>query len=162
MFHFKWNSICWVYFVNLYVSLHFFWHPDISVSLDMSLSKLWELVMDREAWRAAVQRVPKSWTWLSNWTDLSWHPSPPWGTRLQEKVKRCYNWAYHGGGVLVAKLCLTLWDSVDCGLPGCSVHGISRQASWNGLPFPPSRDLPNPGIEPTSPALQADSLLLSH
>ena len=39
---------------------------------------------------------------------------------------------------------------------------FSKQEYWSGLPFPPPGDLPNPGIEPASSALQADSLLLSH
>ena len=64
-----------------------------------------------------------------------------------------------GGGGLVTKSCLTLatpW-TVACQAP--LSMGVSWQECWSGLPFPSPGDLPDPGIKPMSPTLQADSLL---
>ena len=72
--------------------------------------------------------------WLSRWVDLSTSESE------------------------ITQSCPTLCDPMDWNLPGLSVHGISRQEYWSGLPFPSPGDLPDPGIEPRSPTLQADTL----
>ena len=60
--------------------------------------------------------------------------------------------------VLVTQSYLTLCDPMNCSPSGYSVQGFSRQEYWSGLPFPSPGDLPDPGIEPGSPALQADAL----
>ena len=59
-----------------------------------------------------------------------------------------------------AQSCPAHYDHMDWSPPGSSVHGdsFSRQKYWSELPFPPPGDLPNSGIEPRPPTLQADSL----
>ena len=68
-------------------------------------------------------------------------------------------YTHGGGGGLVNKSCLTLVIPWTVAYQAPLSMGFSRQASWSGLPFPSPEDLPDPGMEPGSPALQADVLL---
>ena len=55
------------------------WVDGIADLMYVNLSELWELVMDREDWRAAIRGVAKSWTQLSDWTELNWTGRSRWG-----------------------------------------------------------------------------------
>ena len=94
----------------------------------------WQL--DGERWTAIFTTSKANWAFFTTWI---------WQVARQVKV-------------LVAHSCPTLCNpwTVDCQVP--LAMGFSRQEYWSGLPFPSLGNLPDPGVKPGSPALQADSL----
>ena len=66
------NNLWWILITSTLKPKHLKdeWMDGIIDSMDMSLSKLWEMVKDRETWRAIVHGAAKSWTWLSDWTTI--------------------------------------------------------------------------------------------
>ena len=91
------------------------WLDGITNCMDMSLSKFWVLVMDREAWRAVVHSVAKRWTWLRDWTDQ---------VRLLSLIPKMLQDRAHG-------LCQT-WPSS----PGVSGTSITHTRGSSDTPLP--------------------------
>ena len=79
------------------------------------------------------------------------------GSRSTPALGGCLTF-YSKRQVLVTQLYPTLCNPMDCSHEAPPPMGFSRQEYWSGLPFPSPGDLPNPGIEPGSPTLQADTL----
>ena len=149
------------------------WLDGTTDTMDMSLSRLRELVMDWETWSTTVHGVAKSQTQLSNWTELNWMPnfqSIP-TTSCQPQV--CFLWLWVCFCFFrfssVTESCPILCDPMDYSTTGFPVHHQLPEPTqtqvhwvsnaWSGYPFLSPGYLSDPEIKPRSPALSADSLL---
>ena len=114
--------------------------------------------MEGQAWWAAVHGVAKSWTRLSNFTSLSLRVCKKYHNKALFFKKVISFPQYTENFSSVAQLCPTLATLWTVAYQASPSMGFSRQENWSGLPFPSPEDLPDPGIEPGSPALEAEAL----
>ena len=137
----------------------------ISESFSPNILAFWGHAFNVDSLFASGLSTWKEWMWKHVWAINGY----PWGfgcfltvqlSRWLESsiIVAVLHFFLYSVKVLVTQSCPTLCDPMCCSLPGSSVHGFSRWEYWSGLPFPSPGDLPDPGIEPGSPALQADSL----
>ena len=108
------------------------WLDSIMDSRNVSLSKLWKIVEDRGAWRAAVLGVTKSWTQLSDWTTTASTKTGGWMQNIQTVGIAMLLHVGEGKWSGFSQSCPTLCDPMDCSLPGFSVHWIfqARVLEW--------------------------------